>query len=283
MSELSIFSVTRPLVIVGCGKMSGSLLTAWLKKGVAKDSVLIIDPNFDNSSFGFDASQILTDIRQLPTSKKPKMMVLGIKPQIIFPVLATLKDHGVLADYVVSIVAGIGQKQIADYLPDNAHLTRIMPNTPSSVGEGVTAAVKRPDMGDDEKSLISAMMNAAGKGFWVDNENELDMVTGVSGSGPAYVFHMVEALAAAGVNVGLEEDQAMAMARQTIIGAAKLLSESDEDARQLRRNVTSPNGTTEAGLNVLMADDGLGRLMRHTVKAAIDRAKELSKEMSGDD
>lgn len=283
MSDLSVFTKERPLLIIGCGKMSGSLLTAWLNKGVAKDAVVIVDPGFQNDSFGFPAGQVFNDIRYVPNSCQPKMMVLGVKPQIIFPVLKTLQDHAVWGDYMISMVAGIGHKHIAEYLPANVHLTRIMPNTPSSVGEGVTAAVSRPDMSREEKDLITAMMDAVGKSYWVETENELDLVTGVSGSGPAYVFHMVEALAAAGVNVGMDEKQAMSMARQTIIGAAKLLSESEEDARQLRRNVTSPHGTTEAGLNVLMGDDGLGRLMRHTVKAAIDRAKELSREMSDDE
>lgn len=277
MTLKSDFSFEKPLLMIGCGKMGGALLKAWLKEGLNPQAVLVVDPMFDGAAYGLPVTAHVADISQLPEGLTPKLLVLAIKPQMMTAVLPAIQAKGLAPVQVLSVAAGTSRRILQDYFPATTAVDRVMPNTPAAVGAGTSVGVARADMTADEKALIEGLMNAVGKSYWVEAEADLDAVTGLSGSGPAYVFHMVEAMAAAAVNMGLSEDQAMAMARQTVIGAGELLAASPETAQQLRRNVTSPNGTTEAGLNVLMSDEGLGRIMRQTIRAAAERSKELSR------
>ena len=167
---------------------------------------------------------------------------------------------------------------MSDLLGGEAAFVRTMPNTPAAIGAGMTALYASSGTQDDQKAAAEALLAAVGQTVWLDTEKALDAVTAISGSGPAYLFHMVEALAAAGVNLGLPQDMAAQLAMQTIIGSASMLREDEADPRQLRVNVTSPGGTTEAALDVLMGDSGgLVDLMRRATQAAAARAGELAK------
>jgi len=176
---------------------------------------------------------------------------------------------------VISILAGTSLSGLQDVFAEQS-LIRAMPNTPAAIGKGITAYTKGPNVSEEQTKMTERLLEAGGKVYQVANENLIDVVTAVSGSGPAYVFHMVEALEAAALKIGLPEDMAPDFARQTIIGAAGLLESSELTASQLRQNVTSPNGTTQAALDVFMGLEGLPTLMRETVKAAFKRAKDLA-------
>jgi pyrroline-5-carboxylate reductase len=189
------------------------------------------------------------------------------------PSVAPLFGHDTLA---VSIMAGKRSTDIAALLPDATAIVRAMPNTPASVGRGITVAVPNRFVTDGQREVADALLRATGVVEWIDEEGLIDAVTAVSGSGPAYVFHLVETLAAAGAKAGLPAELAMRLARETVAGSGELLHRSDLTAGMLRQNVTSPAGTTAAALDVLMGPDGLGPLMERAVAAAKKRAGELA-------
>ena len=176
---------------------------------------------------------------------------------------------------IISILAGTSLASLQDTFKAQS-LIRAMPNTPAAIGKGITAYTKGPNVSEAQTKMTETLLAAGGKVHHVPNEHLIDVVTAVSGSGPAYIFHMAEALEAAAIKIGLPEALAPDFARQTIIGAAGLLESSDDTSAQLRQNVTSPNGTTQAALDVLMGMEGLPPLMRDTVQAALRRAKELA-------
>ena len=267
----------HPLVLVGCGKMGGALLDRWIKAGLAGANALVVEPA-GKKAVGDDVARarFVDGIADLPTNLKPRIIVLAVKPQVMGDVLPQLTKFGDGETLILSIAAGFRSSGIAAALGENTSVIRAMPNTPAAVGKGMSAIVRSDSAGAADHALAEALFGAVGDVAWVDSEDDLDAVTALSGSGPAYVFHLVEAMASAGERVGLSEETARRLARQTIIGAAALLETSDEDARTLRRNVTSPKGTTEAALEVLMAEDGLGDLMRKAIRAAAKRGRELS-------
>lgn len=276
-------SKDRPLVLVGAGKMGGAMLEGWLSSGLPESAVHVIDPGLDQAQQAELRSRgvvVHTAPDAVPT---PLLLMLAIKPQMMSAVLPSLSNFSKRADaadmMVLSIAAGTTIATLSSAFGANASVIRAMPNTPALVGRGVTALYPASKLSNGQKTFVAELLAAIGIVVWVDNEAAIDAVTAVSGSGPAYVFHMVEALAAAAEKQGLPADIAMTLARETVTGSGELLHQSDELAETLRKNVTSPNGTTAAGLNVLMAPDGLPSLMEATVKAAHVRAIELGKEV----
>lgn len=264
-----------PVVLVGAGKMGMALARGWLKAGLTPSELVLVDPNPAESVRDFAAE---SGVRLLdnPAGVLVHVLVLAVKPQIMGKVFEQLRPSVGMHTLVISIAAGINLNAIARGL-STERVIRTMPNTPAQIGKGVTGAVALK-VSDDDKRLADALMRAAGEVMWFDAEAKLDAVTAVSGSGPAYVFHMVEALAEAARRQGFSDDQAMVLARATVIGAAGLLESEGVSATVLRQNVTSPNGTTQAALDVLMGDDGLVRLMDRTVAAARQRSEELGRE-----
>jgi len=215
----------------------------------------------------------------MPTAQgvDAQVLVLAVKPQIIGEVMAQLRPLMTADTLVLSIAAGISIAAIAKGL-GTERIVRTMPNTPAQVGKGISGAVAGASVGSEDRQTAEALLKAAGQVAWFEDEGAIDAVTAVSGSGPAYVFNLVEALAAAGVKQGLPAEQAMQLARQTIVGAAYLLeAEPGVPASTLRENVTSPKGTTAAALEVLMGADGLGPLMDRAVAAARKRSEELGR------
>ncbi len=264
-----------PVMLVGAGKMGVALARGWLDSGLPPSNLVVVDPAPGDAALAL-AEDYELEIYGEASGLKPNVLVLAVKPQIIFAVMDGLKAVVGPQTLVVSIAAGISIATISQGL-QTGRVVRTMPNTPAQVGRGMTGAVAGPEVGTEDRARVDALLSAAGQVAWFDAEGDLDAVTAVSGSGPAYVFNLVEALAAAGVAQGLSETVAMQLARQTVIGSAALMEADPAPAGVLRQNVTSPNGTTAAALAVLMADDGLTPLVGRAVDAARRRSEELGR------
>lgn len=264
-----------PVMLVGAGKMGMALARGWLDAGLPANNLVLVDPSPGEAAKDLADDYDLT-IHAQASGLEPNVLVLAVKPQIIDAVMEGLKPVVGPQTLVLSIAAGISIERLSAGL-DTARVVRTMPNTPAQISKGVTGAVAGGDIGEADRAVVDALLSAAGQVAWFDAEGDLDAVTAVSGSGPAYVFNLVEALAAAGVAQGLSEATAMQLARQTVIGSAALMAADPAPASVLRQNVTSPNGTTAAALAVLMADDGLTPLMERAVEAARKRSEELGR------
>jgi len=269
---------TRTHLVVGAGKMGGALLEGWIaSKAITAQQLIILDPHPGEAALLAIKSGALHLTEPSDELLSIKYLLLAIKPQMFSKLAPPIAAKLPAKTLVISILAGTSLASLKDVFKEQT-LIRAMPNTPAAIGKGITAYTKGPNVSKAQTDMTETLLAAGGKVHHVTNENLIDVVTAVSGSGPAYVFHMVEALEAAALKVGLPEHLAPEFARQTIIGAAGLLETSDETASTLRQNVTSPNGTTQAALDVLMGLNGLPPLMRETVKAALNRAKELAED-----
>ncbi|MBU1175874.1 MAG: pyrroline-5-carboxylate reductase [Alphaproteobacteria bacterium] len=263
------------VVLVGAGRMGLALARGWLNAGLRPEALTLCDPAPQDAATAFadEEGVVLTPV---PPREAARVVVLAVKPQVMASVLPTLGTLIGPHTLVVSIAAGIALASLLDGLATH-RVVRAMPNTPAQIGQGMTGAVAAPGVSSEDLEVAEALLAAAGALLWFDEESRIDLVTAVSGSGPAYVFYLVETLAAAGAAEGLAPEDAMKLARQTVIGAAALMDEDMTDAATLRQNVTSPNGTTAAALAVLMAPDGLAALMKKAVAAARKRAEELGR------
>lgn len=260
------------LVLLGCGKMGTALLTGWLAAGVPPGSVWVIEPNPTDwlKATGVHLNQ------GVPPA--PAVALLAVKPQMMGAALPALQALGNGRTLFVSIAAGTTIATFEAALGARTPIVRTMPNTPAMVGRGITALVGNGHVSPSDLALAKSLMAAVGQVVELTGEDQIDAVTAVSGSGPAYVFHLIETMAAAGEAEGLPADIAMQLARATVCGAGKLAFQSPESAAQLRINVTSPGGTTAAALGVLMdPDTGFPALLKRAVKAAADRGRELGK------
>ena len=258
------------LVLLGCGKMGTALLTGWLAAGVPPPSVWVVEPNPSDWLKGAGVHLNAA----LPNA--PAVALVAVKPQMMGGALPALQAMGNGTTLFVSIAAGTSIATFAEVLGDRTPIVRTMPNTPAMVGRGITGICGNAHAGADGMALAHTLMQAVGQVVTLDGEHQIDAVTAVSGSGPAYVFHLIEAMAAAGEAEGLPPAVAMQLARATVCGAGELAHRAPETAAQLRINVTSPGGTTAAALAHLMhPDTGLPALMRRAVHAAAERAKEL--------
>lgn len=266
-----------PLVLAGAGKMGGALLAGWLGQGLSPADVLVQDPSPPDE---VKALLVRHGIRfgagVGPLASPPAVIVMAVKPQAmdqVFPPLAGLAGPKTL---LLSIAAGRTIAGFEAHLPPGSAVIRSMPNTPASIGRGITACVANAGASASHRALAEHLLSAVGDVVWLDREDLLDAVTAVSGSGPAYVFLLAECLAAAGVAAGLAPDLAARLARATVAGSGELLHRSDLPASTLRQNVTSPGGTTAAALAVLMGEGGLEPLLTRAVAAAQQRGRELA-------
>lgn len=261
----------RGLVLLGCGKMGSALLAGWLAAGLPPASVWVLEPN---PSDWLLASGVHLN-QGLPA--QPAVALLAVKPQMMgaaLPALQALRGGGTL---IVSIAAGTPIATFEQVFGPATPIVRTMPNTPAMVGRGITAMVGNGAASAADLALAEELMQAVGEVVRLEGEGQIDAVTGLSGSGPAYVFHLIEAMAAAGAAQGLAPDLAMRLARATVCGAGELAFRSADEAAQLRINVTSPGGTTAAALAHLMDPaSGLTPLMVRAVAAATARGRELS-------
>jgi len=262
-------------MLVGAGKMGLALANGWLDAGLPPGNLVLVDPNPSSAAKELAEDFELT-ISAEAVGLLPNVLVLAVKPQIIDAVMENLQPVIGPQTLVLSIAAGIDIARLSRGL-GTGRVIRTMPNTPAQIGKGITGAVPGADVTAEDRAHVDALLAAAGQVVWFDREGDLDAVTAVSGSGPAYVFNLVEALAAAGEQQGLSGEVAMKLARQTVIGSAALMEADAAPASVLRQNVTSPNGTTAAALAVLMADDGLTPLMERAVDAARKRSEALGR------
>lgn len=261
------------LVLLGCGKMGSAMLQGWLKNGIAPASVTIIEPYPSDRLKELQASGLRVNV-DLPPN--PAICILAVKPQMMGEALPQIKAFGNSATVFLSIAAGTPISTFESVLGSKTPIIRAMPNTPAAVGRGITALIGNSLVDDAAMALAEGLLQAVGQTVQLDNEDQMDAVTAVSGSGPAYVFHLIETLAAAGVAEGLPAGLAMQLAKATVGGAGELAEQSDEDPATLRVNVTSPGGTTAAALGVLMdGDRGFPALLREAVAAAANRSREL--------
>jgi len=267
--------VIGPVVLVGAGKMGLALARGWVAGGLPANQLVLVDPKPQEQTVEFARAHGIRLVTT-PLGILTHVMVLAVKPQTMKQVMAEIQPAVGPHTLVLSIAAGISLKTLANGL-FTERVIRAMPNTPAQIGKGITGAVGLR-ITEEDREVANALLEAAGAVMWFDAENKLDAVTAVSGSGPAYVFYMVEALAVAAMRQGLEPGQAMQLARQTVIGAAGLMEADPQPVSVLRENVTSPKGTTAAALQVLMAPDGLERLMDRAVLAARMRSEELGRE-----
>lgn len=264
----------RPLVLVGAGKMGSALLKGWLDDGISPGAFVVVDPAPPAESAALLAAAGIKPL-PAPPAGVASAIVIAVKPQIVAGVLPGLRRLIGRDTVVISIAAGTTLKNLSSGLGDAA-IARSIPNTPAQVGRGITVAIANPRVDAAAGVLITELLQAVGEVVWVDKENLIDAATAVSGSGPAYVFYMVEALADAAVAAGFDRESAERLARATVTGAGELLYQSDLPAGTLRENVTSPKGTTEAALKILMGRGGLKALMKKAVAAARKRSRELS-------
>jgi pyrroline-5-carboxylate reductase len=267
----------QSLALVGAGKMGGALLKGWLDGGFAASRIVIVDPAPSPEIAALAAARGIALNRAFPAGARPEALVLAIKPQMLDAAAPELTKLAGAQTLVVSIIAGKTIADLAARLTEARAFVRAMPNTPAAVGRGVTGAAANAAVTPAQKETARALLSAVGRFEWLPDESLVDAVTAVSGSGPAYAFALVEALAEAGAALGLPADLAMRLARGTVEGAGELMHrEPDVSAATLRENVTSPGGTTAAALGVLRAPDGLAALMRRAVAAAHKRAGELA-------
>ncbi len=267
-----------PLLLAGCGKMGGALLSGWLKQGMRPADVLVIEPDAAAAAeVSASLVRVVADAVLLPAGFAPEVVVLAVKPQVMDRALASLaavaRRQGVL---FLSIAAGRTIGSLAKHLGADTPIVRAMPNTPAAIGRGMQVACASSRVDAAMRGRAEALLAAVGEVAWIEDEALMDAVTAVSGSGPAYVFLLIETLAQAGVAAGLPEALSRRLARATVAGAGELARRTDTDPSELRRNVTSPGGTTEAALKVLMAADGLEPLLRRAVAAATERSRELA-------
>lgn len=270
-----IFSKDRPFLLVGAGKMGGAMLSGWMAEGVDPSAVVVSDPVPGGELLELLMRHGILHVKEVPADLRPMVIMIAVKPQMMSVVLPSI-SHVVQTDtLVLSVAAGTPISTFQNEF-GKVPVARAMPNTPAMVGRGITAIYANDLVSDAQKETVGSLLQAVGEVVWLDNEEQIDLVTGVSGSGPAYVFLLAECLAEAGRAAGLPEVVARQLAQTTVSGAGELMQQSLEPPSILRENVTSPNGTTAAALDVLMHSDGLQPLMTKAVAAAVKRARELA-------
>ena len=271
-------SLMAPLLLVGAGNMGGALLKGWMARGLNPALVVAQDPQPPEPMRAlFAAHGIVCHATPPVLTVPPQVILLAVKPQIMDQVVPGVAALAGDSTVVLSVAAGRTIASLARHFSPGTAIVRSIPNTPASVGRGITVAMANPEVTPAQRALCDELLAAVGEVEWVQEEGLIDAATAVSGSGPAYVFLVAECLAEAGRAAGLSADMAARLARATVAGAGELLHQSELPAATLRQNVTSPKGTTAAALEVLMAETGgLQALMTRAVAAAQKRARELA-------
>lgn len=296
------------ILFVGCGKMGGALLGGLVKvepsaseaalhlnavkgsaeknllaseavlhvnavKGSVGKAIISVSPNKSGEEFGVQSYAKLSDV---PNSFKPNIILLAVKPQIMEKVLTDYKKYDDGKTLFISIAAGKKISFFADILSEKTPIVRAMPNIPSLYGDGVTSLVKNCNVSAEQANLVDEIFTSVGESYWLDDECLIDVATALAGSGPAYIFHLFECLIDSAVSHGLPKEMATKMAINTVLGSAKMANNSDKNVTELKNQVISPNGTTQAGIDVLIDNNTLRDLIDATINAATNRSKELA-------
>lgn len=266
----------RPLLLAGCGKMGSAMLSGWLDSGVAAAGVWVVEPQGATQFRRHAAVRVVEDTEALPSDLDPEVVVFAVKPQLMDVVAPAYARFCQSSTLFLSIAAGTPIRFFEERLGATAALVRAMPNTPAAIGRGITVVCPNANASTAQLALAEALLSAVGEAVSIDDEALMDAVTALSGSGPAYVFLLIETMAKAGEAAGLPRALAERLALVTVAGSGQLALESDEAPAQLRENVTSPGGTTFAALQLLMAEPGMQDLMTQAIDAAARRGRELA-------
>lgn len=258
---------TGSLLLVGCGNMGGAMLEGWLAGGLAPSRFTVVDPLLPQVPEG------VTLLGEMPDCVFDTVL-LGVKPQL-FPEIALPTARGIgPRTILLSIMAGVEIASLADIFPEQAGIVRIMPNLAAAIGKSPVAMAHR-GLSEGRQAEISALMGPLGTPEWIE-EDTFDLVTALAGSGPAFVYRFIDALASGAAELGLDRAQAQRLALAMVEGAALLAARSADAPGELARKVASPGGTTEAGLAVLDRDASLARLLEQTLRAAADRSAQIA-------
>ena len=270
----------KKISFIGGGNMAQALISGLMSCGIKPSLITVADPNSEAraqlAAKGLNTVDPTTDAKAAVIDAD--IVVLAVKPQVMKAVVSDFAD--VLdKQLVISVAAGLSTEILSDMLGGYSNIVRAMPNTPAMIQMGATGLYGTDDISAEQKQLATAVMEASGLVMWVDNEEHMHAVTAVSGSAPAYMFYIIEAMVDGAVALGLDKEQASALAMQTMLGAAKMAMDSDDAPAELRRKVTSPNGTTQAAIESMQAND-IGRQISEAMQACYDRSQALSEEMS---
>lgn len=270
--------MTVKLLLVGGGKMGSAMMAGWLKSSLKPEDVLVVEPFEETrqllkSTLGVES---VPDASDIPADAAPETVVLAVKPQMMDDAIGAYAKYAGPDCVYVSVAAGKTIQYFEQKLGDGAAIVRAMPNTPAAVGRGITVGYPNHLVSESQRKWADELLRSVGEVAWVEDEGQIDCVTALSGGGPAYVFLLVEVMAQAGIDNGLPGDLSMQLARATVAGAGELLYQSDDEAATLRKNVTSPGGTTAEALKVLMADNALQPLMTKAIAEATRRSRELA-------
>ena len=271
------------ILLIGCGKMGGALLSGWLDNGWPKTRVRIVEAHAPTrTAWAAKGVVAMAAPDEIPADFVPDAVLVAVKPQGLGEALPRVAARvaalcGETPPLVISIVAGKPVSAFASAFGPLTPVLRVMPNTPAAVGRGISGLFANAQVSAAQRALGDTLLAAVGQTVWLSDEEQMHAVTALSGSGPAYVFHLVEAMAAAGVALGLPPDVAMILAHATVVGSGELLRQSADDAATLRIAVTSPGGTTAAALAVLMdGKKGMLPLFAEALAAAANRSRELA-------
>lgn len=263
------------ICLIGAGNMGGAMLAGWLESGISADRINVVDPVPSEKMLTVFAKAGVDHFTSAEDAPISDVLIVAVKPQIIEKVLPSLTNMIGEETAIVSVAAGTTISTISGHVGEVA-IVRAMPNTPSLMRKGMTGCFANGRTSASQVEQVTHLLSAMGKVVWVESESQIDAVTAVSGSGPAYVFHLAECMAQAGVEAGLPVAVAETLARETIAGAGEMLSQLEDSSAQLRKNVTSPNGTTAAALDVFMSDQKMQKLVSQAIMAAKKRSEELS-------
>lgn len=269
----------KKISFIGGGNMAQALISGLISCGVNPELITVADPSTEIrqqiDAKGMNTVDPTTDPKAAVIDAD--VIVLAVKPQVMKPVVGAFAD-ALENQLVISVAAGLSTDLLSDMLGGYRNIVRAMPNTPAMIQMGATGLYATADINDVQKQLATAVMEASGLVMWVDDETHMHAVTAVSGSAPAYVFYFIESMIDGAVALGLDKEQASALAMQTVLGAAKMAIGSDDEPAELRRKVTSPNGTTQAAIESMQGNE-IGRQIAEAMKACYDRSDALSEEM----
>lgn len=270
----------KKISFIGGGNMAQALISGLVGCGIKPSQITVADPSSEArtqlNAKGLNTVDPTADAKAAVIDAD--IVVLAVKPQVMKAVVSSFADS-LESQLVISVAAGLSTEILSDMLGGYGNIVRAMPNTPAMIQMGATGLYGTDDISAEQKQLATAVMEASGLVMWVDNEEHMHAVTAVSGSAPAYMFYIIESMVDGAVALGLDKEQASALAMQTMLGAAKMAMESEDAPSELRRKVTSPNGTTQAAVES-MQSNGIGRQIGEAMKACYDRSEELSEEMS---
>ncbi|HIG89336.1 pyrroline-5-carboxylate reductase [Candidatus Thioglobus sp.] len=267
---------------IGAGNMAYALISGLVNNGFSTKNIKVSDTNKELLSLRKKEFNLEVFTDNAALAAKCDVVVLAVKPQVLSLVCKDLKESLNSNSLIVSIVAGIKSYDIGRWLGENKAIVRTMPNTPALLGQGITGLFANDNTSNEQKSLAESVLKSVGSCLWVNDEDMLDAVTALSGSGPAYLFLMMESMAQSGVALGLDEDTATKLSIQTALGASMMADQSADSLHELRAKVTSPNGTTQVAIESLQ-DQGFEIMVAHAMRAAFDRAKEIGSELGNDE